>query len=163
MGTIWENVLGTIWENGYWELFGKMYWELFGKMYWELFGKMYWELFGKMYWELFGKMGTWCVHFASTKMRKKMKKEIKIKHFPFLTYPEEDKTMTKKELTIKALLTTTDKYSKIALDYATTEKSVAFYAHKLRKIDKTCLSHRKSSVNSDTVEKLLSKYKKVRK
>ena len=66
--------------------------------------------------------------------------------------------MTKKEQTIRALLQTSDKYSKIAAEIGTTEKSVAFYAHQLRKVDKTCLDHR-SSAKADSVKDLLAKYK----
>ena len=66
--------------------------------------------------------------------------------------------MTKKEQTIKALLQTSKKYSEIAAEIGTTEKSVAFYAHQLRKIDSSCLDHRKTSQAASTAD-LLSRYK----
>ena len=60
-------------------------------------------------------------------------------------------------MTIKALLTTNKKYSEIAKEISTTEKSVAFYAHQLRKIDATCLDHRRVT-RSESVADLLKKY-----
>lgn len=66
--------------------------------------------------------------------------------------------MTKKEQTIKALLQTDKKYSQIAAEIGTTEKSVAFYAHQLRRVDASCLDHR-GKTRSESVADLLSKYK----
>ena len=67
--------------------------------------------------------------------------------------------MTKREMTIKALLTTTDKYSVIAAEIGTTEKSIAFYAHKLRKASPKCLDHR-SKTKSVPLNDLIAKYTK---
>ena len=59
--------------------------------------------------------------------------------------------MTIKDMIFKALLTSTDTYEKIAADIRkakpgakTSEKSVEICAYQLRKLDKTCLKHRKS-------------------
>ena len=76
--------------------------------------------------------------------------------------------MTIKEMACKALLTSTKTYKQIAADIRkaspgaqTTEKSIAFYAHQLRKADKTCLSHRKSNgQTSASTADLIKKYKK---
>ena len=65
--------------------------------------------------------------------------------------------MTKKEQTIKLLLQTSKKYSEIAAEVSTTEKSVAFYAHQLRKVDKQCLAHRETA-RAESVQDLLAKY-----
>ena len=75
--------------------------------------------------------------------------------------------MTIKELAYKHLLTTTLTYSEIAKKIRsespgakTSEKSIAYYAHQLRKADKTCLKHRKSSGSSaPTTAALIRKYK----
>ena len=76
--------------------------------------------------------------------------------------------MTIKEMAYKALLTSTDTYEVIAANIRkaspgakTSEKSIAYYAHQLRKVDKTCLKHRKSS-GSETLSTadLIKKYKK---
>lgn len=66
--------------------------------------------------------------------------------------------MTKKEHTIKLLLTTVKTHAEIAVEVGSTAKSVAFYSSKLQKIDKTCLAHRKSA-QSESVKDLLVKYK----
>lgn len=66
--------------------------------------------------------------------------------------------MTKKEHTIKLLLTTNQTYKEMSLEIGTTEKSIAFYAHQLRKIDKACLNHRKST-STESIKDLLTKYK----
>ena len=67
--------------------------------------------------------------------------------------------MTKKELTIKFLITTTFSYKKIAEKINSTEKSVAFYAHKINKIDENILSHRKKYNKSEKIDDLIKKYK----
>ena len=68
----------------------------------------------------------------------------------------------------KALLTSTATYAQIAANIRkacpgakTSEKSIAYYAHQLRKVDKTCLKHRKSSGSaSPSTADLIKKYKK---
>ena len=65
--------------------------------------------------------------------------------------------MTKKEQTIRLLLTTTLSYRQIAAEIDSTEKSIAFYAHQLRKIDAQCLDHRRST-QSESIADLLKKY-----
>lgn len=65
--------------------------------------------------------------------------------------------MTKKEMTIKLLLTTNKSYKIIASEINSTEKSIAFYAHQLRKIDEKCLDHRRVT-KSEKIEDLLKKY-----
>lgn len=66
--------------------------------------------------------------------------------------------MTKKEMTIKALLTTNKSYKVMASEIGTTEKSIAFYAHQLRKIDSSCLNHR-GQAKAESVEDLLKKHR----
>ena len=75
--------------------------------------------------------------------------------------------MTIKEIIIMNLLTTTSSYKDIVAevmsqkaDAKTTDKCVAFYAHQLRKIDKTCLAHRSKSSNaSSSMADMIAKYK----
>lgn len=75
--------------------------------------------------------------------------------------------MSIKELAVMHLLTTTDTYADIAKkiratvkNAKTTDKCIAYYAHQLRKADKTCLSHRKSSKSSSaSMKDLIAKYK----
>ena len=75
--------------------------------------------------------------------------------------------MTIKEMAYKALLTSTATYAQIAADIRkaspgaqTSEKSIAYYAHQLRKADKTCLKHRKAAGSSaPSTKDLIAKYK----
>ena len=74
--------------------------------------------------------------------------------------------MNIKEITIRQLLTTTDTYAGIVETIMvahptaqTTVKCVAFYAHQLRKIDKNCLSHRKTAQSKESnLAALIAKY-----
>ena len=75
--------------------------------------------------------------------------------------------MTVKEMAYRELLTGTATYSEIAKKIRaaiagakTSEKSIAYYAHQLRKADKTCLKHRKASgTTAPTTAELIKKYK----
>ena len=77
-----------------------------------------------------------------------------------------DKPTTIKETTIMLLLTTTKTYLEIVAeimvvhpDSKSTVKCVAFYAHQLKKIDKTCLSHRQTSRSKENnLANLIAKY-----
>ena len=74
--------------------------------------------------------------------------------------------MNIKEITIRQLLTTTDTYAGIVETIKeahptaqSTVKCVAFYAHQLRKIDKNCLSHRKTAQSKESnLAALIAKY-----
>ena len=76
--------------------------------------------------------------------------------------------MNIKEKAMKLLLTTTKTYSEIAAEIVkttpgakTTDKCIAYYAHQMRRVDKTCLEHRKTSKsNAMSTEQLIAKYKK---
>ena len=76
--------------------------------------------------------------------------------------------MNIKEKSMQLLLTTTMTYREIAAKVVkttpnakTTDKCIAYYAMELRKADKTCLDHRKTSrTSSTTTADLIKKYKK---
>ena len=77
-----------------------------------------------------------------------------------------ENAMNIKEITIKQLLTTTDSYNAIVETIKeahpaaqSTVKCVAFYAHQLRKVDKTCLAHRETTRSKESnLAALIAKY-----
>ena len=80
---------------------------------------------------------------------------------------KERRDMNIKEKAMKLLLTTTKTYNEIAQEIIkttpgakTTSKCIAYYAHQMRKVDKTCLDHRATKKTTMSTIELIKKYKK---